>query len=87
MRSALSGDDVPAPWERNTNMKGPRLPRLLEDELAGIDYRWEMGGKHYKLFIGDRMVAIVPKGGFNTSGIRKIINTRAQIRRKLKESA
>lgn len=68
----------------------PRLPPVLRSELAGVDWHWECGTKHWKLMVNGQLAGIWPKGkkGLNTYDLRPVTNTRAQIRRILqRESA
>jgi len=62
----------------------PRLPATLKHELAGVDWRWKLGRKHWHLMVNGRLVTIWPKGknGALTSG-HQVLNTRAHLRRVL----
>jgi len=65
------------------------IPQLILDELnsCGKPWRVDNGGKHYKLFVADRFVGIVSRGGTNEAwaGKARALNIRAQIRRAVKE--
>jgi hypothetical protein len=70
-------------------MKGPRLPKLLEEALEGTDHEIKAGGKHWKIFVNNQFVGIFPMGGTarQSSDLRHAHNTRSNIRRVLKQSA
>lgn len=61
---------------------GERLPDIILEELKGCDYRIEMGSRHLKIFVNNRLAGIWPKGrDLSETDKRKALNTRAQIRR------
>lgn len=65
-----------------------RLHPLIREALAGADWHIEMGKKHRKLYIDDRLVGIMPrsKGALRQeSDMRKTLKLRQQIRRARKE--
>jgi hypothetical protein len=43
-------------------MNGPRLrlPKLILAELEGTRWRLGDGGKHFRLFVDDRVIAAIP---------------------------
>lgn len=61
----------------------PRLPSDLRAELDGLDWKWVIGSKHWKLMVDGQLVAIWPRGsgGKQMSNARPTANIRAQIRR------
>ena len=67
----------------------PRLPTDIRSELDGLDWRWEIGTKHWKLVIDGELVAVWPRGtgGKQMSNGRPNHNIRAQIRRYRRSSA
>lgn len=69
----------------NMSIKNWRLPDYLTEELAKslVPWRIEPGARHFKLFIGPQLVAILPKGTREHGG-RGDRNTLAQIRRVIK---
>jgi hypothetical protein len=66
----------------------PRLPSELRKVLlsSGMPWRIDTGTRHYKLIVGDRFAAILPKSGrlSNFSG-RADKNTVAQVRRVIRK--
>ena len=63
--------------------------RALRRTLDATGLPWEVrnGGRHRKLFIADRMVAILPFGEDASGHPRAMRNTKARIRRFLREHA
>ena len=61
----------------------PRLPSDIQAELSGLDWRWEIGAKHWKLMASNQLIAIWPRGsgGRQMTNGRPNQNMRAQIRR------
>lgn len=61
---------------------------MQEIEVAGAPWRVELGGRHYKLFVHNRLAGIIPlgaKAGKQSADRRAELNTRAQVRRIIKE--
>jgi hypothetical protein len=65
----------------------PKLPTSVLYELADLDWHWEIGAKHWKLFIDNRMVGIWPRGSKQDVDRRPIQNLVAQIRRMKRQVA
>lgn len=65
------------------------IPKIVLQEIEGAGVQWEVvhGGRHYKLFIHDRLAGILPygKAAKQTSDQRAILNMRAQVRRIIRE--
>jgi hypothetical protein len=59
---------------------GPKLPRILTDELAGLDWRLQLGSKHWKIMIGQNLVGIWPRGTPNDVDYRPALRIRSNIR-------
>ena len=59
-----------------------QLPEMIRTELEAskVPWRIENGGRHLKLFIGDRMVGVMPYD-LGEARHRALLNLRAQIRR------
>lgn len=59
----------------------PELTRALD--ATGKQWRTVNGGRHIKLFVEDRLVGVLPRGGKmnNNSSSRSKMNLLAQIRR------
>jgi hypothetical protein len=53
-------------------------------ELTGVDWRWELGGKHWKLMVNGRQVLVWPKGKISWSHPHDLGNARARIRQSLR---
>lgn len=67
-----------------------RLPPIVEAEIerAGLSYEVRHGGRHDKVFIEGRMVAVLSRGGKHGpagSDPRAELNMRTQVRRALAE--
>ncbi len=64
----------------------PRLNRAIQDLLdeAEVDYDLRKGKRHIKLFIGTKMVAVLPHGGGTSSSIETNQNVVSSIRRHLR---
>lgn len=60
---------------------------LQEIETAGAPWRLEIGGRHFKLFVHNRLAGVLPygKSARQASDRRAELNTRAQVRRIIKE--
>jgi hypothetical protein len=69
----------------------PRLPVALQTSLQGADWRWELGTKHWKLYVEGKLAGIWPlgrRGARQETDRRPMHNMRSQIRRaRRKESA
>ena len=69
-------------------MTTPKLPPDMRDSLvsSGLPWRIETGGSHFKLFIGKKLVTILPKSDHNRmmrNGAHR--GAMAYIRRAIKE--
>ena len=67
--------------------KAPRLPPAIRASLAGSDWHWINGSKHWKLVVNGKMVVIWPKGlkGRDIgSDKRSVRNAQAHIRNALR---
>ncbi|MEY4863790.1 MAG: hypothetical protein RLZ51_1885 [Pseudomonadota bacterium] len=61
---------------------------LSEIEQSGLPWRLEIGGRHYKLIVADRLAGILPYSGKaqrQESDQRATLNMRAQVRRIIRE--
>lgn len=60
---------------------------LQELEEAGAEFEVVKGGRHYKLYVHERLAGILPygKAARQTSDQRAVLNMRAQVRRIIKE--
>lgn len=58
---------------------------LNEVTAAGLEYVIEDGGKHFKIRVAGKLAAILPKGK-SVNDRRSFLNTRAQVRRAIKEA-
>ena len=73
-------------------MATPRFPRLPDDlrevlDSSRLPWRIDNGKRHFKLIIGGRLVAILPKSGRVDGagiGLRAHKNTMANVRRAIK---
>lgn len=70
-------------------MRGP-VPRIVLEEIerSGLPWRLDVGGRHYKLIVGDRLAGILPYSGKaqrQEADKRAELNMRAQVRRIIKE--
>ena len=70
--------------------RAPRLPPAIRATLAGTNWHWINGSKHWKLIVNGKMVGIWPKGvkgrtwGGDTRAIR---NAQSQIRNAIRKKA
>jgi hypothetical protein len=64
-----------------------KLPNELREALdnTGLPWELELGGKHYKVKLAGRLVGVLPRGKFNGSHKRTLLNTVSQIRRAAQE--
>jgi len=64
-----------------------RLPDDLQQLLteSGLPWRIELGTRHYKVFVGTRFCAILPRGTQRPQRVRAHKNAVAQIRRAIRE--
>lgn len=64
-----------------------KIPAQLEETLnaTGIPWTLEQGGKHQKVKLGGRLVAIVPNGREQTTHKRSLLNAVTQVRRMARE--
>lgn len=60
---------------------GPRLPAIITDELRDTDWHYEPGAKHWKIMVGNAMVAVWPRGTVSSINRRATMLTRTSIRR------
>ena len=58
----------------------PKLPPILLDELAGTGWRIVAGGKHWKIMIGQDLVAIWPRGKLADVDRRNTLSCRRNVR-------
>lgn len=60
-----------------------KIPQAVEAELVATGLPWsvEKGGHHLKVFVNERLAAILPRSGANKAGSRAEKNVRGQIRR------
>lgn len=67
----------------------PRLPLDIRHELRGLNWRWVIGAKHWKLLVDGHLIAIWPRGagGKQMTNGRPNANIRAQIRRYRRDKA
>lgn len=65
-----------------------KLPKTIAEELerSGLPWRLERGGRHHKIFVADRLAGILPHSGAREADRRSELNTRAQVRRIIKEA-
>jgi hypothetical protein len=66
------------------------VPQIVVEEIerSGLPWRVEVGGRHYKLIVADRLAGILPyssKAQRKESDQRAVLNMRAQVRRVIKE--
>jgi hypothetical protein len=66
------------------------LPKIVLHELqrSGLPWRLEIGGRHYKLLVAERLAGILPYSGKaqrQERDKRAELNMRAQVRRVIKE--
>lgn len=71
-------------------MRSP-IPKMVADELesSGAPWRIEVGTRHYKLIVYDRLAGILPFSGKEQKQEREkrsLLNMRAQVRRIIKEA-
>lgn len=64
----------------------PDVPPTVAKELVGITHEWTLGTRHWKLFINNRLVGIIPRGVSNEGAGRGPLNLRSQIRRFVTEN-
>lgn len=66
--------------------RAPRLPLAIRASLAGADWHWINGSKHWKLIVNGKMVGIWPKGlKAKMGGDRRAVrNAQSQIRNALR---
>jgi len=64
-----------------------RLPDDLQAllESSNVPWRIEQGKRHYKIFVGERMVGILPRGSSLRRTYRAHLNTLAQVRRAIRQ--
>ncbi len=67
-----------------------KIPRIIQTELdslakSGVPFRFQTGGKHHKIFIGDKFAGILPIGKIREGECRESLNIRSQIRRAAKQ--
>ena len=60
------------------------IPKSLQALLKGVPHRLEKGGKHYKLFVHDKFVGILPYSPSAPAG-RGEKNLESQVKRVLRE--
>lgn len=63
-------------------------PLIPELEASGLPWRADMGARHIKIFICNRLVASVPRKPRyrNQTSNRAFLNVRSQIRRAVKDA-
>ena len=68
----------------------PPLPseavRLLKE--SGVPWRIDLGTRHYKLIVADRLITVLPRGGVHPDGYhgRADKNVMAHVRRAIREN-
>lgn len=70
--------------------KSPRLPLAIRATLAGTDWHWINGSKHWKLIVNGKMVAVWPKGMKGREANvdkRSVRNAQSQIRNAIRRKA
>lgn len=61
--------------------QGPQLPPIITDELRDTGWRIASGSKHWKIMIGENLVAVWPRGVVADVNRRATLMTRSNIRR------
>lgn len=66
-----------------------KLPPIVAEELekCGLPWRIDMGGRHVKLFVGNKLAGVMPRGATANRHDRVTLNVRAQIRRIVREQS
>jgi hypothetical protein len=65
-------------------MLSHRLPKVIRDAISQLpDHQWKLGTRHWKLYSGGRLIAIMPLGLTKSQdhGSWGTANIAAQIRR------